>query len=125
MAPKVQFRGIMIAIPLFGSDVAPRFGYEKDILIADLHRSEFSKVQVVHVPQIGWSCRLQHMTGLGVSVLLCGGFDRRFLPFVRSLGIQVVSGLTGKAYHLIEAFWHDELDKSMLTDSRSSGRSSK
>ena len=58
-----------------------------------------------------WSGRLTHLRALGVTVLLCGGFNRLFRPHAEDLGLRVEWGLAGYATDLAAAFARDDLDR--------------
>lgn len=50
-----------------------------------------------------WPDRLTVLKGIGVRTVLCGGFNRRFVPLATSMGIRVISGFGGDARINIEA----------------------
>ena len=101
----------MLAVPLHGDDVAPRFCSADQFLIADLDRDEVRRVRRLDIPEEAWSTRRERLSAAGVSVLLCGGFKQSFLPLAEGLGIRVISGLAGEAERLIDAFLRDELER--------------
>jgi predicted Fe-Mo cluster-binding NifX family protein len=98
----------MLAVPLHGDDVAPRFCSADQFLIAEL---DGGRVRRLTMPETTWSQCLEHLSAAGVSVLLCGGFNRGFLPLAEGLGIRVISGLAGEAERLVHAFLRDELER--------------
>ncbi len=101
----------MLAVPLHGEDVAPRFCSADEFMIVELEGGEARRVRRMTIPEEAWSQRLERLSAAGVSVLLCGGFNRSFLPLAEGLGIRVISGLAGEAERLIEAFLRDELER--------------
>jgi len=101
----------MLAVPLHGDDVAPRFCSADRFLIAELEGSRAHQVRRLAIPERNWSQCLERLSAAGVSVLLCGGFNRSFLPLAERLGIRVISGLAGKAEQLIDAFARDEIEQ--------------
>ena len=101
----------MLAVALHGDDVAPRFCSADQFLIADLNRDQVRRVRRMAIPEEAWSTRLERLSAAGVSVLLCGGFNRSFLPLAEGLGIRVISGLAGEAERLIGAFLRDEIER--------------
>lgn len=101
----------MLAVPLHEEDVAPRFCSADRFIIAELRGGQVCRVRRLTFPEEEWSARLEHLAATGVQVLLCGGFNRRFLPLAEGLGIQVIPGLAGKAEQLIEAFVRDEIER--------------
>ena len=101
----------MLGVPLHGADVAPRFCSADRIMIAELDGDRVCRVRRLSIPEESWSERLKFLSAAGVRVLLCGGFNRSFLPVAEGLGIRVITGLTGEAERLIDAFLRDELER--------------
>jgi predicted Fe-Mo cluster-binding NifX family protein len=101
----------MLAVPLHGADVAPRFCSADEFMIAELDRSQVGHVRRITIPDEAWSRRLERLSAAGVTVLLCGGFNRSFLPLAEGLGIRVISGLAGEAERLIDAFVRGEIEQ--------------
>ena len=101
----------MLGVPLHGADVAPRFCSADQFMIAELDGDQIRRVRRLSIPEESWSKRLEGLSAAGVRVLLCGGFNRSFLPLAESLGIRVVAGLTGEAKRLVDAFLRDDLDR--------------
>jgi len=83
------------AIPIFGEEISPRFCFAEHVLLLDVeHRHEAGR----KVLTLGQRCnpdRLRLLAERGVTVLVCGGFDRDFLPVAGELGLHVVWGVTG------------------------------
>ncbi len=93
-----------IAVPLFGKDISPRFRYADRFLlvapgIAGGAMGRFIEPGCASVTQ-----RLVFLGSLGVTQILCCGFDKRFLPFAKRLGIRVSWGLHGNAGCAVRAF---------------------
>lgn len=94
---------VRVAIPTFGPDVSPRFCCAQEILVVECEGGrELSRERLV----VGGACnpeRLQLLQVRGVSLLLCGGFDRRFLGHAQRAGVHVQWGLSGGIEELIGA----------------------
>ena len=101
----------MLGVPLHGTDVAPRFCSADQFMIADLDGNQVCRVRRLTITEEEWSERLKILSAAGVRVLLCGGFNRSFLPVAEGLGIRVIAGLAGEAERLIDAFLRDDLDR--------------
>ncbi len=48
--------------------------------------------------------RVAELAVLGVRTLLCGGFNRAYLPTAERLGVQVITGLAGDAETVLAAY---------------------
>ena len=101
----------MLGVPLHGADVAPRFCSADRFMIADLDGDRVRRVRQLSIPEEEWSKRLERLSAAGVRVLLCGGFNRSFLPLAESFGIRVIFGLAGEAERLIDAFLRNEIER--------------
>lgn len=93
-----------VAVPLFGQDVAPRFGFADSFLIADISPAGAHLSNQVICLVGGWATRLNGLRALNVRVLLCGGFNRTFIPLAQNMGIQVHAGCAGDARRVVERF---------------------
>jgi predicted Fe-Mo cluster-binding NifX family protein len=106
-----QEQSAMLGVPLHGDDVAPRFCSAHEFAIAELDGGRVSPIFRLTIRDESWSKRLERLSDAGVEVLLCGGFNRRFLPHAEALGIRVISGLAGEAERLIAAYARDEIEQ--------------
>ena len=98
-----------IAVPLFGEDVAPRFGEADQFLIAESENGVVVTWQYYRFNRTGdWIFRLSELESAGISVALCSGFSRMYWPLAIEKGIRVITGATGNARKLVEAFVHGE-----------------
>ena len=97
-----------VAVPLFGQDVAPRFGFANTFLVAEIEDSRVLGTKLVSIETGSWANRLSNLESLGIKVLLCGGFNRAFTPLAEDLGIDIHAGLTGDAHQVVEAFARGE-----------------
>jgi len=111
-----------LAIPLFADHVAPRFCVADEVLVVHLTGSAVASSRTLFLAGDPWPERLSRLSALGVTVLLCGGFNRRFLPFAETLGIQVIWGLVGRADELVEGFCNGNLEAHQLHPGRRRGR---
>jgi predicted Fe-Mo cluster-binding NifX family protein len=108
----------MLGVPLHGEDVAPRFCSASEFMIAELDGGQVGRVHRLSIAEDAWSARLERLAAAGVRVLLCGGFNRSFLPLAEGLGIRVISGLAGEAGQLIDAFLRNEIERYQLLPCR-------
>lgn len=108
----------MLGVPLHGADVAPRFCSADEFMIAELDGDQVRRLRRLTIPEEEWSVRLKLLAAAGVRVLLCGGFNRSFLPVAEGFGIRVITGLAGEAERLVDAFLRDELERFQLLPCR-------
>lgn len=102
-------QAMRIALPLFGSDIAPRFCFAREMLVVDLvEGKETSRRHVMFGHEYGPQ-RIRTLSEYGVKVILCSGFNRHFLPLAQESGIEVVWGLQGDIEDLIERFLSGKL----------------
>ena len=97
-----------VAVPLFGTRVAPRFGFADQLLLAEISNERVDRTTIVTMVVAGWHDRLTGLRDLGVELILCGGFNRRFEPLAQSLGISIIAGLAGDASNLVETYARGE-----------------
>ncbi len=111
-----------VAIPLFGSDIAPRFGFADVFLIAVTEESSVIRTELVSIDIGSWAGRLAHLKDLHTEVLLCGGFNRAFVPLAEDLGIAIFAGLFGDAQRTLEAYARGEPIQSEICSGRQNRR---
>ncbi len=97
-----------VAVPLFGTRVAPRFGFADQLLLAEISNGRVDRTTVIALVAAGWHDRLTGLRDLGVELILCGGFNRRFEPLAQNLGISIIAGLAGDASDLVETYARGE-----------------
>ncbi len=99
------------AVPMFEDNVAPRFGFADRFLIGDIEQRQVVRAEEVRIDLRGWPARIEAIRRLGVDILLCCGFNRYYLPLCDTLGVRVVTGLTGDGRALLDSFANDRLPK--------------
>jgi predicted Fe-Mo cluster-binding NifX family protein len=93
-----------IAIPLFGSEVSPRFCFAESMLVVEVECGREARRFVTSLGAPWLPGRVAELALLGVRTLLCGGFNRAYLPTAERLGIQVITGVSGDAEKVLAAF---------------------
>ncbi len=91
-----------LALPLFEDDVSPRFCGADRILVVDVEEGREIGRRVVEPVPADFCDRLVLLRDLGVRELLCGGFNRCWLPLAESLGLRVRWGLWGRAETVLQ-----------------------
>jgi predicted Fe-Mo cluster-binding NifX family protein len=93
-----------IAIPLFGSRVSPRFGYEPEVLIVDVEECKEVNRQKFSTMGLGIPQRLSLLSSLAVNTLICGGIDVFCLRSLSGRGFQIIPGVIGEADEALKYF---------------------
>jgi hypothetical protein len=86
-----------IAIALFGDEVSPRFCFAAAVLVVNLVKGREVWRQVLPLGAPWLPRRMAQLASLGVKTLLCGAFNRAYLPTAERLGIRVFTGIAGDA----------------------------
>jgi len=100
---------LVVAVPLFGEDVAPRFCYASEVLVARVESGQVCSRRRLAMDGLPWPERIRVLAGLHVELILAGGFDRRVLPMAAGCGIEVLWGLTGDAEQILDALCRGKL----------------
>jgi predicted Fe-Mo cluster-binding NifX family protein len=93
-----------IALALFGDEVSPRFCFAQAVVVVELARGQVVRREVVSLGEPFLSRRIAQLAALGVEALLCGAFNRAYLPAAESLGIRVITGMSGNAEEALARF---------------------
>jgi predicted Fe-Mo cluster-binding NifX family protein len=93
-----------IAIALFGQEVSPRFCFAPEALIVDVLAGREQQRFVASLGEPWLPRRISQLAAMGVQTLLCGAFNRAYLPTAEGLGIRVVTGVSGDAQAALVRF---------------------
>jgi len=95
---------MLVAVPILDGHVAPRFGFADSFLIGEIAGGRVTRVDRIQVMHRGFAGRLGALRGLGVEVVVCGGFNRAFLPLAEELEMRVLAGVAGEARRAMDEF---------------------
>jgi len=110
----LRYRGManaVLAVPLLGEDVAPRFCSARELLLVVVSGTEVRSKKRIRLDDLEIPERLGQLADEGTSVLLCSGFGRRWRPSAELKGIRVIAFLSGRAEELVAAYLADDLDR--------------
>jgi predicted Fe-Mo cluster-binding NifX family protein len=93
-----------IAVPLFGDEVSPRFCYAERVLVISFVKGREVWRQVVSLGSPWIPGRMARLSAMGVRTILCGAFNRAYLPAAGRLGMQVITGISGNAEEAVAWF---------------------
>jgi hypothetical protein len=86
-----------IALSIYEEDISPRFCGADRFLIVDIEGGGEKSRRVIAAVPADFGDRLVLLRDLGVRELLCGGFNRCYLPLAEFLGLRVLWGFWGPA----------------------------
>jgi predicted Fe-Mo cluster-binding NifX family protein len=104
------YRGTVMraAIATFGSEVSPRFCCAREVLLVEVEGGrETGRSNVT----LGEACnpdRIRLLGSRGVTLLLCGGFNRQFLAEAERVGVHVFWGVEGQVEDAVRALARGE-----------------
>jgi len=98
-----------LAIPSSSGCVAPRFSVAERLLLVDIADDRWLRDEALSTSPGTATTRLRRLARRGVTHLVCGGFNRRYLPTASALGISVIWGQSGPVIDLAKRFVRGEL----------------
>lgn len=100
-----------IAVPIWNGNVSPVFDTASKLLIINNKLDEIERFEIYLGEQdISKRCLLIH--GLEVNVLICGAISRPFSMLLISTGVKIISGISGPAEDVLNAYLHGSLSNS-------------
>jgi len=98
-----------VAIPRFGENVAPCFGFSATVTIFMVVDGEVRGQRDFVLQSRRELDRLRLLRDQEVDTLICGGLQDRLEDIIRASGIRVVSWVNGNVDELLERFLRGEL----------------
>lgn len=99
---------MVVAIPIFGSEVSPRFDCAKEILLVNVEEGKIIDHKTVEIRQTNPLHRARILSVWKVQQLICGGIDDFSMRMLNGLGIQVFPWFSGEAQKVLENFLNQE-----------------
>jgi len=93
-----------VAVPLFEDEIAPRFCFAREMLVATVEAGEVVSRERLLVESLAWPERIRRLESRGVTVVLASGFDRCQIPMASAHGLRVIVGLGGNAEAVLLAY---------------------
>lgn len=101
---------IKVAMPLFEADLAPRFCFARELLVATIEDGRVVSRERLIVESLTWPERIKRLESLGVTVVLASGFDQCQIPMATARGIRVLAGLRGNAEAVLATYCSGEVE---------------
>jgi predicted Fe-Mo cluster-binding NifX family protein len=93
-----------IAISIWEDKISPLLDAASKLLIIENEtQKEFSRYEV-HLLKQDISRKCRFMQSLHIDVLICGAVSRQFSEMLKASGIEVISGISGPARNVLEAY---------------------
>jgi predicted Fe-Mo cluster-binding NifX family protein len=95
---------MIIAIPIFGSEISPRFDCAKKILLASVQEGKIKECQAIEMKEVNPLHRARNLSVWKVEQVICGAIDDFSLRMLNGLGIRVFPWVSGDARRALEEF---------------------
>ena len=107
-----------VALPINNSTMVVALDFCTTLLVAEIENGIVRKQFVIEFDETFPSLRAHRLKDLQVKTVLCGAVSDPLSMMLWHCGIEVVSGLTGKADRVIGAFINRQLDRFHAPDFR-------
>jgi len=95
---------MLLAIPLFGPRVSPRFDHAQRLMLVTLEDDRVTaREEVLLGPLAGWQ-RVEKLKDLGVDLVICGGIDKESACRLNEYHIRVIPLMSGEAIRVLRDF---------------------
>lgn len=95
---------MVIALPVFGSQISPRFDCAETFLLATTKRQMIEQVSYLPMKEKNILQRIKKLSSWKVDKIICDGIDDFSLRMLSDLNIQVIPWTTGNAQQALEEF---------------------
>ena len=93
-----------IAISIWEDKISPLFDTASKLLIIENETQKESSRYEVYLLKQDISKKCRFIQSLNIDVLICGGVSRQFSEMLKASGIEVISGISGPARDVLEAY---------------------
>jgi predicted Fe-Mo cluster-binding NifX family protein len=101
-----------IAISIWEDKISPVLDTASKLLIIDKDTQKESSRFETNILEQGMSQRCYFIRGLDLDVLICGAVSRQFSELLEACGIKIISGISGPAEDVLDAYLHGDLHHS-------------
>lgn len=102
---------VMLAIPVFRSRVAPVLNWCSRVFIISADGTDEETGREIVLNEINGFERLRKLRERGIDILICGALSPDLLSYGRSLGIQIIPGISGFIDEVLVAFREKKLSQ--------------
>ena len=98
-----------IAIPVWENKVSPVLDTASRLLVVELKEGSKTSRFEIHLDERDLIKRCLRIQGLGIDTLLCGAVTRYFSDMLRTSGINIVPGFSGRPDEVLDACFEGNL----------------
>lgn len=102
---------LKVAIPSFGSNIAPHFATAREILLCVFHEGRVRLRMPLDVAEQPVQQKLEKVLALGVQVFVCGAIEERARVLLERRGVRVLSDRSGPVAEIVRRFASGERPK--------------
>ena len=113
---------MIVAVPLFGEEVSPRFGYANEVLVADISSGEVQSVRRLAVPGRGGMQICSLILSVRPDAVVCGGIHPRWQQMLERQRVTVFWGVIGRAEDALGSYAAGNLRRDQFVCPRRSKR---
>ncbi|MDH4264486.1 MAG: hypothetical protein OEW45_02505 [Deltaproteobacteria bacterium] len=95
---------MIVALPLFGSEISPRFDCAGKFLLAKIEEGRIVEMIPIGMEESNSIQRARSLSDRKVSKVICGGIDDFSMRLLNGWGIQVIPWVSGDAKQALERF---------------------
>jgi predicted Fe-Mo cluster-binding NifX family protein len=112
-----------IIIPIYGSDVAPRFDLATEVVITEFDDSRENRQEKIVVLSQASAEQLCHLILTeAVSVVICSGIEEEYYQYLTWKRVQVIDSVIGSWRLALERFFKQRLEPGDILLSRKENR---
>ena len=112
-----------MAVPLFGSRVSPRFDLCPEIWMVEIRDKSIVSEARVSTSHLTCRERVDQLTLLGTTDMVCGGIDPLCLQQISDRGIRVFPNVAGEAQTALGLFLRGKIRPGLCCDGKGCHRS--
>jgi predicted Fe-Mo cluster-binding NifX family protein len=98
-----------IAISIWEDKISPLLDTASKLLIIENETQEESSRYEVYLLKQDISKKCRFIQSFNIDVLICGAVSRQFLEMLKAAGIEVISGISGPARDVLNAYLNGTL----------------
>ncbi len=104
-----------ILIPIFGSDVAPRFDLATEILLTSTDsQPDYEKEKIIVLPQASAEQLCHQILTEGVQVVICGGIEEEYYHYLIWKKVEVIDSVIGTYNAALAAYKNGHLSSGAI-----------